>query len=53
MSYSGVGKVVPSMVAVKTNATSQNATRRGSVGLPAPVAGDWSRQSCRAGQTST
>ena len=28
MTYSGVGKVVPSMVAANTNASSQNATRR-------------------------
>ncbi len=45
MSYSGVGRVVPSMVAAKTNASSQNATRRGAVGLLRSAAGDWSRQS--------
>ena len=45
MSYSGVGRVVPSMVAVKTNASSQNATRRGTASLLRPAAGDWSRQS--------
>src|SRR5487761_1471417 len=44
MSYSGVGRVVPSMVAVKTNASSQNAIRRGTPGLP-PSATGWSRQS--------
>jgi len=33
MTYSGVGSVVPSMVAANTDATSQNATRRGTGGL--------------------
>ena len=33
MTYSGVGRVVPSMVTVKTDATSQNATRRGTARL--------------------
>src|ERR1700730_18542399 len=47
MSYSGVGRVVPSMVAAKTNASSQNATRRGTAGLLPSAPGDWSRQSAQ------
>src|ERR1700745_4160956 len=48
MTYSGVGKVVPSMVAANTNASSQNATRRGTASLLRPAAGEYSRQSIQA-----
>jgi hypothetical protein len=40
MSYSGVGNVVPSMVAVRTNASSQNAAWRGAAGLLRPAASE-------------
>src|ERR1700722_20696024 len=45
MTYSGVGRVVPSMVAVSTDATSQKAIRRGTAGRPRAAVGDGSRQS--------
>src|ERR1700722_13382375 len=45
MTYSGVGSVVPSMRAASSNATSQNATRRGTAGPRRAAAGDGSRQS--------
>ena len=38
MTYSGVGKVVPSMAAPNTNASSQNATRRRVARLPSSAA---------------
>src|SRR3984893_11781107 len=47
MTYSGVGRVVPSMVAVNTNASSQNATWRGTAGLLRSAAAGWSRQSAQ------
>src|ERR1700730_15594345 len=47
MTYSGVGKVVPSMVAVKTNASSQNATWRGAASLLRSAPSEWSRQSAQ------
>ncbi len=48
MTYSGVGRVVPSMAAASTAATSQNATRQGTAGLLCLTVGDWSRQSLQA-----
>src|SRR2546425_13230739 len=48
MTYSGVGKVVPSMVAANRNASSQNATWRGTASLARLAAGEWPRQSIQA-----
>src|SRR5215469_6866426 len=45
MTYSGVGRVVPSIVAASTNASSQNAARRRVACLLSSAASAWPNQS--------